>query len=89
VSRYEYDGVVVAEFGPRNGARLPVYHRLDLTFTRTTERTQLQLGVFNAYNRFNAQSISFLPSEANPLLIEPTQISIFGIVPSVSFSFRF
>jgi hypothetical protein len=89
VSRYEYDGVVVAEYGPRNGARLPIYHRLDLTFTRTTARTQLQLGLFNVYNRFNAQSISFLPSEENPLLIEPTQISIFGIVPSVNFSFRF
>jgi len=89
ISRYVYDGIVVAEYGPRNGNRLPMYHRLDLSFTRQGERTQWQFGLFNAYNRFNAQSISFQPSEDDPLRIDATQIAIFGIVPSVSFSFKF
>jgi hypothetical protein len=89
VSRYQYNGQVVVEYGPRNSARLPSYHRLDLTFTRTSGRSQWQFGVFNLYNRFNAQSISFQQSESNPLQVEAVQTSIFGIVPSVSYSFRF
>ncbi len=89
VSRYRYNGLVVVEYGPRNAARLPIYHRLDLTFTRHAGRHQLQVGVFNLYNRFNAQSISFQQSDANPLLVEAVQTSIFGIVPSVSYSFAF
>jgi hypothetical protein len=88
-SRYRYDGVLAVEYGERNGARLPAYHRLDLTFTRTGKRSQWQLGLFNLYNRFNAQSIAFEPSEDNPLALEAIQTSIFGIVPSISYSIRF
>ncbi|MBM4187529.1 MAG: TonB-dependent receptor [Gemmatimonadetes bacterium] len=88
-SRYRYNGLLVVEYGPRNAARLPTYHRLDLTFTRTTNRSQWQFGLFNLYNRFNAQSIAFQQVENNPLALEAVQTSIFGIVPSVSFSFAF
>lgn len=88
-SRYQYNGLVVVEYGPRNASRLPTYHRLDLTFTRTSGSKQWQFGLYNLYNRFNAQSISFRQAESNPLQVEAVQTSIFGIVPSVSFSFRF
>ncbi|MEZ4457808.1 MAG: TonB-dependent receptor [Gemmatimonadales bacterium] len=88
-SRYQYNGQVIVEYGPRNAARLPSYHRLDLTVTRSGRRGQWQFGVFNLYNRFNAQSISFEQAEDNPLLVQAVQTSIFGIVPSVSYSFRF
>ncbi len=88
-SRYQYNGLVVVEYGNRNASRLPLYHRMDLTFTRTSGAKQWQFGLFNLYNRFNAQSISFRQAESNPLLVEAVQTSIFGIVPSVSFSFRF
>ena len=89
VSRYQYNGLVVVEYGDRNASRLPMYHRLDLTLTRTSGSKQWQFGLYNLYNRFNAQSISFRQAESNPLQVEAVQTSIFGIVPSVSFSFRF
>lgn len=88
-SRYQYDGLLIAEYGPRNGNRLPTYHRMDVTFTRTGRRSQLQFGLFNLYNRFNAQSMTFRQSEGNALVAEAVQSSVFGLVPSVSFSFRF
>lgn len=88
-SRYVVDGLILAEYGPRNAARLPAYHRLDLAFTRKTTRGELQLGVFNAYNRFNAQSIAFRQSEKNPLTSEAVQLSVFGIVPSISYTRHF
>jgi len=88
-SRYELDGYVIPEFGPRNASRLPMYHRLDLSLTRTTRRHELQFGVFNVYNRFNAQSMSFRQSTIDPQRTEAVQLSVFGIVPSISYAYRF
>ncbi len=88
-SRYVIDGFLVAEFAPRNSERLPMYHRLDLSATRTIKRGELQLGVLNAYNRFNAQSLRVRQQRANPLVAEAVQVSIFGVVPSVNYVFRF
>lgn len=89
LSRYILDGFVIPEYGPRNAHRLPLYHRLDLSLTRTGNRGELQLGVLNAYNHFNAQSLSFRQVENTSLRTEAVQLSIFGIVPSISYSFRF
>ena len=90
-SRYRYGGLMVLEYGDRNGARLPAYHRLDLTAARTwgSGGKQLQIGIYNLYNRFNAQSIFFRSAENDPLRSEAVQTSVFGIVPSISFSLRF
>ncbi len=89
VSQYRYGGLLFVEYGPRNGARLPLYHRLDLTATRTWGAKQLQFGLFNVYNRFNAQSMSFRQHDDEPLRSEAVQSAMFGLVPAVSFSFRF
>ncbi|MDZ7630808.1 MAG: TonB-dependent receptor [Gemmatimonadaceae bacterium] len=89
VARYQVDGLLVTEYGPRNASRLPLYHRLDLSATRTFRRGELQLGVLNAYNRFNAQALRFRQQVDNPLVAEAVQTSIFGIVPSITDVFRF
>ncbi len=88
-SRYVVDGLLVAEFGARNSTRLPVYHRLDLSLSRKWGRGEVQLGVYNAYNRFNAQSISFRQSQTNLLVSEAVRLSIFGAVPSISYGLTF
>ena len=88
-ARYTIDGLLVTEFGPRNGGRLPLYHRLDLNATRQFRRGELQLGVLNAYNRFNAQALRFRQQVNNPRVTEAVQTSIFGIVPSVAYAFHF
>jgi len=88
-ARYTIDDLLVTEFGPRNGGRLPIYHRLDFSATRRFRRGELQFGVLNAYNRFNAQSLRFRQQVANPRVTEAVQTSIFGIVPSVAYAFRF
>ena len=80
---------MIPEYGPRNSARLPMYHRLDLSLTRNGRRSELQFGVFNAYNRFNAQSMSFRQAVADPVRTEAVQFSVFGIVPSISYTFKF
>lgn len=89
VSRYVIDDYVLPEYGERNGHRLPMYHRLDVSLTRTGNRGDLQFGIFNVYNRYNAQSISFRQSTDNVQRTEAVQLSVFGIVPSISYTFKF
>lgn len=89
VSRYVIDDYVLPEYGKRNSHRLPIYHRLDASMTRTGNRGDLQFGIFNVYNRYNAQSISFRQSAENVARTEAVQLSVFGIVPSVSYTFKF
>jgi hypothetical protein len=88
-ARYWVDGFLVAEYGDRNSSRLPLYHRLDLSLTRQYRRGELQFGVVNAYNRFNAQSLRVQQRNDNPLVADAIQTSIFGIIPSLSYVFRF
>lgn len=88
-ARYWVDGFLVAEYGDRNSSRLPLYHRLDLSLTRQFRRSELQFGVLNAYNRFNAQSLRVQQRNDNPLVADAVQTSIFGIIPSLNYVFRF
>ncbi|MBC8089462.1 MAG: TonB-dependent receptor [Phycisphaerae bacterium] len=84
-SRYQVDGLLLAEFAPRNSARLPLYHRLDLSATWKRRRTELQFGVLNIYNRFNAQALHVRQRVGNPLVTEAVRTSVFGIVPSINY----
>ncbi|WP_100615938.1 TonB-dependent receptor [Confluentibacter citreus] len=94
-SQYIYNGVNVPNFEPRNSNRLPSYHRLDISTTYTPKpdkKVGLQsywvFGIYNIYNRRNAASIRFGSNETSGLN-EATRLSIFGIVPSVSYNFKF
>lgn len=89
VSRYEFGGLILGEFGPRNAERLPAYHRLDVSLTKRFARNELHFGFFNVYNRFNAQALSFRQSQESPFVTEAAQFSVFGIVPSISYRFFF
>lgn len=88
-ARYFVDGLLIPEYMGRNSARLPLYHRLDLSLTRLFHRGELQMGVLNAYNRFNAQTLHVRQRANEPLVAEARQTSIFGIVPSINYIFRF
>ncbi len=93
--QYEYEGISVASYAPRNSDRLPAYHRLDLSVNYKPNRKpekrfkgEWVLGIYNAYNRKNAASISFgqnFETGAN----EATRTAIFGIVPSLTYNFKF
>ncbi|WP_339840493.1 TonB-dependent receptor [uncultured Maribacter sp.] len=93
--QYEYEGISVASYADRNSDRLPAYHRLDLSVNYKPNRKpesrfkgEWVLGVYNAYNRKNAASISFgqnIETGAN----EATRTAIFGIVPSLTYNFKF
>ena len=93
-SQYNYMNMNIPNFGERNSSRLPHYHRLDINLTlkprkknRNIESTWV-FGIYNLYNRDNANSIIFRRNNET-LKNEAVQISIFGIVPSVTYNFKF
>ena len=92
--KYNLDGSVVYLYTDRNGDRMPNYHRLDLGVTwllKDAEKwhSDITFSAYNVYNRKNAYTISFRESETNPGTTEAVRLSLFGIVPSVTWNFKF
>jgi hypothetical protein len=93
--QYEYQGITIPTYGLRNEDRLPTYHHLDISATYTPKPTKKKgwqsewvFSIYNLYGRKNAASISFrqnVDTGAN----EAIRLSIFGIVPGVSYNFKF
>ena len=93
-SQYTYMNLNVPNYGKRNSQRLPNYHRMDVNLTLNPENKNKKVesswvfGIYNLYNRDNASSIIFRRNNET-LKNEAVQISIFGIVPSVTYNFKF
>ena len=93
-SQYTYMNLNVPNYGKRNSQRLPNYHRMDINLTLTPEKKNKKIesswvfGIYNSYDRDNASSIIFRRNNET-LKNEAVQISIFGIVPSVTYNFKF
>lgn len=93
--KYQVNGKSLFYYTERNGYRMPDYHRLDLSATYdpkpSTERfhSSWTFGVYNAYNRKNAYTIDFREDKSNPNNTEAYKIVLFGIIPSVTWNFKF
>jgi hypothetical protein len=95
VGQFEFQGIVIPTYGPRNEQRLPNYHRLDLSATLTPEKNKNRswqsewvFSIYNAYNRRNAASINFRQN-AETGNNEAVRTAIFGIIPAVTYNFKF
>ncbi len=91
---YMVDNNPVPYYTERNAYRMPAYHRMDLSLTlKGKERKRFEsawdLSFYNLYNRHNAYMISFEESETVPGATEAVKLSLFGIVPSLSYKFKF
>ncbi|MGO4905281.1 TonB-dependent receptor [Flavobacterium sp. W20_MBD1_R3] len=95
VGQYDYLGINVPSYGLRNENRLPSYHHLDIAATLTPKsnkdrqwKGEWVFSIYNLYNRKNAASINFrqnIDTGSN----EAVKTSIFGVVPAVSYNFKF
>lgn len=93
--QYEYNGITVPNYESRNSSRLPAYHRLDISTNynpkpNSTKRWKSEwiFGIYNVYNRKNAASIAF-GENRNTGVNEANRLAIFGIIPSISYNFKF
>jgi hypothetical protein len=94
-AQYQYMNLSVPNYGLRNTNRLPNYHRLDLSLSLLPKKninkrvnSEWVFGIYNLYDRDNASSILFRKNNES-LKNEAVQISIFGIVPSITYNFKF
>jgi len=93
--QYQYQGLTIPSYGLRNENRLPAYHHLDLSATLTPRKkagrkwqAEWVFSIYNVYNRANAASISFRQNSSNGGN-EALRLSVFGIVPGISYNFKF
>jgi len=96
--------VVLPVYRERNNFRLAAFHRLDLglilKFYPKWGESDLSINVINAYDRRNAFFLFLEPEFAEdatpggevfeiPERIKATQVSLFPILPSISWNFKF
>lgn len=96
---YIVDGVLTQEYSKVNQYRLPAYHRLDLSATFTPSHkpgkkfhTNWVFSLYNSYSRLNPYFIYF-NQEGSPydgtLKIEARKVSLFPVIPAVTWNFKF
>jgi hypothetical protein len=95
---YLVGGVLSQEYSNINQYRLPSYHRIDLSATLTPKKnanrkikTEWVFSIYNAYSRQNPYFI-YYDQTGSPydgtLKIQGKQVSIFPIIPSVTWNFK-
>ncbi len=96
---YIIEGVLTQELSSINSYRLPPYHRMDLSATLTPKqkkprkfRNEWVFSIYNAYSRLNPYFIYF-DQEGNPLegtqKVKALQVSLFPVLPAVTWNFNF
>jgi len=97
ISRYIIQGTVVNDYGKPNSFRMPPYHRLDVSATwmlakRKRINSSLTFAIYNVYNRMNPYFIYFEVFgniQKYELSVQAKQVSLFSIMPTVTWNFNF
>jgi hypothetical protein len=96
-SIYLLGGTPVTEYGNRNEARLPAYHRLDLSAAFQLNKkeqpfeSKLVFSIYNAYNRRNVFFTYVSPEsdeQTGQIELKAYKVSLFPIIPSISWNFK-
>lgn len=80
----------------RNSFRMPAYHRMDIGLKWTKQKKQYErawlVNIYNVYNRLNAFYI-YRDTEYDPATQTQrnvfTKITLFPVIPSISYQFKF
>ncbi len=96
IGRYYFGNVLIPIYSDRNEARLPAYHRMDISITLKNKNkkerrfnSEWNFSVYNVYNRKNPYSYYFETQRDNPQVIKSYKMSLLPIVPSITYNFNF
>jgi hypothetical protein len=97
LSRYFLQGNIVNTYSPKNSYRIPPYHRADISMTYQFKKTEkkessINLSIYNVYGRQNPFYMYFeTTGDLTKFSIETKvkQVSLFTILPSISYKFCF
>jgi hypothetical protein len=80
------NGQEASVYGSRNGYRMPAYHRGDVSirFTKEMKRWE-RTWVVSVYNVYNRKNPFFIYEENGGF----KQVSLFPIIPSITYQFKF
>ena len=101
--RYVIDGQVYTEYTSRNGYKMDPYHRLDLSATYTSKKkkrfnSSWNFSIYNVYSRKNPYFIYYSLEgpeigdgsiQNGNLTPKAYQVSLFPILPSITWNFNF
>jgi outer membrane receptor for ferrienterochelin and colicin len=78
-------------YGDRNSFRMPPYHRADVSFKFMKQKEHGErawvISVYNVYNRMNPFYIYSTTNNAGNVVFK--QMSLFPVIPSISYQFKF
>ncbi|MEO6903584.1 MAG: hypothetical protein ABI315_10585 [Bacteroidia bacterium] len=84
-------GYPVKEYSQKNGFRMAAFHRFDLSIQFTKQKKHhertWEFSVYNVYNRKNP--FYYYIKTNNQGVNKLTQVSLFPILPSFSYNFKF
>jgi hypothetical protein len=96
---YIIEGVLTQEYSKVNQYRLNAYHRLDFSATFTPKpnsakrfKSSWVFSIYNVYSRANPYFIYFDQSGSpynGTLQVQAKQVSLFPVIPSVTYNFKF
>jgi hypothetical protein len=92
--KYELDNEVLFVYSNRNADRMPAYHRLDVALTYNVKKrkrfeSSWNFSVYNVYSHRNPYLIEFRESETNPGTTEVVMTSLFRIIPTITYNFKY
>ncbi|HNA17294.1 MAG TPA: TonB-dependent receptor, partial [Ferruginibacter sp.] len=96
---YIVDGILTQQYSKINEYRLPAYHRLDVSAILTPKKnarrkwkSEWVFSIYNAYSRKNPYFIYFDQTGSplnGTLQIQAKQVSLFPIIPAITWNVRF
>jgi len=105
IQRYMIEGRITDLYGSRNGYRMANYHRADISATLTPDRSKKRekrkrnlsenswvFSIYNLYNRANPYFLFFDTGGSladGSLEVNAKQVSLFPILPSFTWNFKF
>jgi len=94
LAKYILDGKTIFYYGNRNTNRMPDFHRMDISATLEAKphkkfKSGWNFSIYNVYNRKNAYAIDFRDNPDQQTQTQAVQTSLFGIIPSVTWNFKF
>jgi len=94
--RAVYGNAIIPIYSSRNAYRMSDYHRLDLSISlKGKERpgkkwqSELNLSVYNAYNRHNSWSVNFTQDPNNHNVTYAERTYLFSIIPALTYNVKF
>jgi outer membrane receptor for ferrienterochelin and colicin len=99
IEKYIINFIPITGYGERNAYRIPAFHRMDFSMTYKPNRkpekrfkSEYNLSIYNVYNRKNTYFIYYKTEGdliAGNLTTKAVSVSLFPIIPSITWNFKF